>query len=234
MQLPDLPIPDIIEAAAKSTLGVFALMIVALALLGYAFFSKANQNIRLAVFVMLFAGVVAFGIALMRAEKKVREEREASSKAPTSTEDRATVSSSAPPLSAPSKKATPNVSNRSDVVVPARRAIVLEKLTMHETPQSGTWLLCFRAIAGADTQQFHQRDQKYSGDNKEIPIDLRLASLPAGGSVELEAFLDDDESDVCTARAEDRMLSTFIPESSGSKTFQRDQDWSYTLSWRHE
>lgn len=57
-------IPDIIREAAQSQLGILALMIIAIALLGYAFFRTAGERIRIAMFVLLFAGVVAFAVSI--------------------------------------------------------------------------------------------------------------------------------------------------------------------------
>ncbi|MDZ7364143.1 MAG: hypothetical protein ONB46_26030 [candidate division KSB1 bacterium] len=59
--------PEIISAAAKSPLGLFALMILALAVLGFFFFRRASEGTRVTVFVLMFVGVVAFGIAIFDA-----------------------------------------------------------------------------------------------------------------------------------------------------------------------
>jgi hypothetical protein len=60
-------LPDIIRAAAQSQLGILALLVVALAILAYVFFAKSAVKIRVGIFVLLFAGVVGFGVALFRA-----------------------------------------------------------------------------------------------------------------------------------------------------------------------
>src|SRR5271165_5838518 len=59
-------VPDIIKAAAVSPLGIFALMIICLSALGFAFFNKANQYVKLVIFLCLFGGVVAFGISVVK------------------------------------------------------------------------------------------------------------------------------------------------------------------------
>ena len=56
-------VPDIIKAAAVSPLGIFALMIICLSVLGFAFFNKAHQYVKLVIFLCLFGGVVAFGFS---------------------------------------------------------------------------------------------------------------------------------------------------------------------------
>jgi hypothetical protein len=59
-------LPQIISAAAQSFLGTFALLAVALAVLAYVFFAKARENVRMIIFVLLFVGVVGFGVAMFR------------------------------------------------------------------------------------------------------------------------------------------------------------------------
>lgn len=58
--------PAIIEKAAKSPLGLFALMIIALSILGFFFFRTSSERTRIGMFVLMFVGVVSFGIATIR------------------------------------------------------------------------------------------------------------------------------------------------------------------------
>lgn len=60
-------LPDVIKAAAQSQLGILALLVVALSILAYLFFAKAKVNVRVGIFVLLFAGVIGFGVAMFRA-----------------------------------------------------------------------------------------------------------------------------------------------------------------------
>ena len=60
-------LPHIIAAAAQSELGILALLVVALAALAYVFFARASERARLGVFVLLFAGVVGFALAMFQA-----------------------------------------------------------------------------------------------------------------------------------------------------------------------
>lgn len=66
-QIPVEHIPAIIEQAARSPLGLFALMVIALSILGFVFFRGAAERTRIAMFVLLFIGVASFGMAAMRA-----------------------------------------------------------------------------------------------------------------------------------------------------------------------
>ncbi|MBB3181955.1 hypothetical protein [Variovorax sp. Sphag1AA] len=59
-------LPDIIKAAAQSRLGILALLVVALSILAYVFFAKATVKVRVGIFVLLFAGVLGFGVAVLR------------------------------------------------------------------------------------------------------------------------------------------------------------------------
>lgn len=58
--------PKIIEAAAKSPLGIFALMILAMSVLGAMFFRDASEPTRAGIFVLMLVGVAAFGFAAIR------------------------------------------------------------------------------------------------------------------------------------------------------------------------
>ena len=64
-------IPEIIEQASKSPLGILALMILALAFLGYFFFRRANVNVRISIYLLLFVGAALCGFALLRARQSV-------------------------------------------------------------------------------------------------------------------------------------------------------------------
>lgn len=58
--------PEIIGQAAKSPLGIFALMILSLSVLGFVFFRRSSERTRTAIFVLMFIGVAAFGYATFR------------------------------------------------------------------------------------------------------------------------------------------------------------------------
>jgi ABC-type transport system involved in cytochrome bd biosynthesis fused ATPase/permease subunit len=59
-------LPEIITAAAQSYLGILALLSVSLAVLAYVFFAKASEKVKVAIFVLLFLGVIGFGVAMFR------------------------------------------------------------------------------------------------------------------------------------------------------------------------
>ena len=59
-------LPAIIEQAAKSPLGLIALMVMALAGMAFVFFKTASERTRVGIFLLLLAGVAAFSAAAMR------------------------------------------------------------------------------------------------------------------------------------------------------------------------
>ena len=64
-------LPEIINAAAQSHLGILALLSVALSILAYVFFAKASEKVRVGIFVLLFLGVMGFGVAMFRVSADV-------------------------------------------------------------------------------------------------------------------------------------------------------------------
>jgi hypothetical protein len=60
-------LPQIISVAAQSYLGTLALLSVALSVLAYFFFAKASEMVKVGIFVLLFIGVLGFGVAMFRA-----------------------------------------------------------------------------------------------------------------------------------------------------------------------
>jgi hypothetical protein len=58
-------VPDIIKAASTSPLGILALIIIGLAGLAYVFFKDARENLRAAIFSMLFVGAAIYGWAIV-------------------------------------------------------------------------------------------------------------------------------------------------------------------------
>ncbi len=63
---------EIINAASKSTLGIFALMILFIGLTALVFFKKEKVLIKLLIFSFLFFGVIAFGYKIYEVEPEKR------------------------------------------------------------------------------------------------------------------------------------------------------------------
>lgn len=64
--MPTKEMPSIIEQAAKSPLGIFALMILIVGILALAFFKNSKLNAQLLIFILIFLAVCAYGYALFR------------------------------------------------------------------------------------------------------------------------------------------------------------------------
>jgi CspA family cold shock protein len=60
-------LPNIIHEAAKSTLGILALAIITIALLGYGFFRKGSERVKMSMFVLMFFGAVVLAASILRA-----------------------------------------------------------------------------------------------------------------------------------------------------------------------
>jgi len=58
-------VSDILKAAATTPLGIFALVIICLGVLGLGFFNKANEYLKLVIFLLLFGGVIAFSFSII-------------------------------------------------------------------------------------------------------------------------------------------------------------------------
>ena len=56
--------PDIIREAARSPLGLLALLVLAVATLALVFFRKSSDAIKLAIFGVFFVAAVSFGIVV--------------------------------------------------------------------------------------------------------------------------------------------------------------------------
>ena len=62
-------LPKIIKEAAGSDLGIWALIILALSIIGYLFFYKDHPKIKFLVFTMLFIGFGLFGYSISKVKE---------------------------------------------------------------------------------------------------------------------------------------------------------------------
>jgi hypothetical protein len=77
LQGPDLMPKDwtgIIQAASKSPLGILALMILFLGVLGYIFFKDADAKIKAVMYLAMLGGVIGYGVSISRATSNVGSE----------------------------------------------------------------------------------------------------------------------------------------------------------------
>lgn len=69
-------ISEIITAAAKSPLGIFALMIIILSMLAFYFFRNSSNKYKLTVFLSLFSGVFLFGYVVTKSNTNANNHKE--------------------------------------------------------------------------------------------------------------------------------------------------------------
>jgi hypothetical protein len=62
--------PDIIKAAAQSELGLFALMVIVAAVVAILLFRKAGTPLKMAIYLFLVGGFIAFGAAYVLKSKE--------------------------------------------------------------------------------------------------------------------------------------------------------------------
>jgi hypothetical protein len=99
--------------------------------------------------------------------------------------------------------------------------LVIDKVVVNKTPQSGTWLMCFTASVADTEASFNVPDKTYSGDGITIQMNLELSPVDIGTTVTFEMNLDDDQADVCSTSAEDKSSDSF-KAGAGSKKVVRD------------
>lgn len=112
--------------------------------------------------------------------------------------------------------------------------LVIEKVLVNKTPQSGTWLYCLQANGATDRNVFHIPHREYEGDGITIPMNLVIPNVAEGEDINFRMGLDDDEADVCSPQAEDQHTGSFSATSNGSKVFDAGDDWSYSVYWHLE
>lgn len=117
---------------------------------------------------------------------------------------------------------------------PATKTLVIDRMLVEQTPQSGTWLFCFQANAASGANNlFHIPNETYSGDGITIDLNLSLSPVTPGELISFKAQLDDDEADVCGNDAEDKSTGSFNATATGNQVFSFD-NWVYTLTWHLE
>jgi hypothetical protein len=140
-------LPAIIGEAAKSPLGIFALMIISLAILGFFFFKEAAEKTRIAIFVMLFVGVAVFGLSIVRTTSAAAPASDGSGTPPAESTNAVEGSSAAE--AAPARTTASEGTKPSAAAAPAEDALVKSIL--------GTWaadVIYFRPRSFRETFTF--------------------------------------------------------------------------------
>ncbi len=117
---------------------------------------------------------------------------------------------------------------------PAKKKLVIDRMIVQQTPQSGTWLMCFMAKAQSGSQNvFNVPNQTYEGDGITIDMNCVLSPVAAGEKISFKCQLDDDQADVCGNAAEDKSGGEFTASDDGSQAYSFD-NWVYSVYWHME
>jgi len=111
------------------------------------------------------------------------------------------------------------------------KALVIDKIVMHKTPQSAGYYLCFDATVGTTTKRFNVPNKAYEGTEVTIPTALAIPNARAEQTCKFVLKLDDAADDECTEEADNSSNGSFAVTSSGSQTFKPEDGWSYTIHW---
>jgi hypothetical protein len=117
-------------------------------------------------------------------------------------------------------------------IIPPPKTLVIDRILMNETPQTGTWLMCFNAVSPVGDQKwFNIPDHEYERDNITIAMNLEVPYNKIGEVMNWNLQLDDDQEDVCSNNAEDRCNGNFTITSNGNKYYYINDHWKFTVYW---
>ncbi len=126
---------------------------------------------------------------------------------------------------------TPTPTTTTTPIPTKTLVLVIDKVVVDRTPQSGSWLMCFMANSESGASgTFNIPNREYSGDGLPIDMNLELPNVRDGEKVSFRKYLDDDQSDVCGSNAEDKSNGEFRVTSSGSQHYSFS-NWEYTVYW---
>jgi hypothetical protein len=113
----------------------------------------------------------------------------------------------------------------------ANKTLRIDKIVMHETPQSTGWFICFEATVGEARHRFHVAGEDHHGREVAISADLALPGVRSGQKCVFVCQLDDTDENVCGDGVDNRSTGSFIVSARGSQDFKPEDNWSYTLYW---
>jgi hypothetical protein len=118
--------------------------------------------------------------------------------------------------------------------------LVIDRFNVRETPQCGTWLMCFRVFHPDGTEaEFHVPNYVYEGDGITIEAlnhgkkRVELTDVTTGQKLKWWMGLDDDEADVCSD-AEDQCRGDLLVKKKGYKSYHPQDDWDFSIEWHWE
>jgi len=111
------------------------------------------------------------------------------------------------------------------------KALVIDKIVMHKSPQSADWFLCFDASVGETSKRFNVPDKAYQKDELTILTDLIIPNVSPGATCKFVMKLDDVAGDECGEDMDNRSAGSFAITDSGAQEFKPEGQWRYTLYW---
>ncbi len=126
----------------------------------------------------------------------------------------------------------PNLTTYHKVEEKKGASLHLDKMVVHETPQSAAWFLCFEATVNGTTRKYNVPGKSYEKSEVTIPLELTIPSVAAGDKCSFVCQLDDVDEDACGNDPDNRSTGTLLASDSGSQTFKPEDKWSYTIYWR--
>jgi len=111
------------------------------------------------------------------------------------------------------------------------KTLVIDKILMHQTPQTEVWYLCFDASVGEAAKRFNIPNKGYEKDELTIPTDLAIPNVLPGQTCKFVMKLDDVPGDEITEEMDNRSTGSFTVTESGSQTFKPEDHWRYTIYW---
>jgi hypothetical protein len=109
--------------------------------------------------------------------------------------------------------------------------LVIDAIEMADTPQGGTWYICFDAKLGEVTRRYHVENKGFDKNQVSIPVALEIPKAQAGQKCTFKMLLDDVAGDECTDEADNNSKGEFTVSDKGSQTFKPEDHWSYTIRW---
>ena len=111
------------------------------------------------------------------------------------------------------------------------KTLVIDKIVMHQTPQTTVWYLCFEATVGETTKRFNIPNKGYEKDDLTIQTDLAIPNANKEQTCKFVMKLDDVAGDECTDEMDNKSTGSFTVTESGSQEFKPENQWRYTVYW---
>ena len=111
------------------------------------------------------------------------------------------------------------------------KALVIDKIVMHKSPQSAEYYLCFDTAVGETTKRFNVPDKAYEKDGITIVTDLTIPNVRKDATCKFVMKLDDAAGDECGEDMDNRSDGSFTVTDSGSQEFKPEGQWRYTIYW---